>query len=253
MSERLNREAHRQLFPQETKKRRLQMLMLSLMLVWSAAYVPTEMDMSDPRGWVLNLETRLVIEGQAVSTNGDWSFLAVTGRPKHVSELLLDRVVSSGANVRPTPTLNLIGGTLDQRPLNSEPLAALVGLQASGSSASSVSASVDFWGLSNSQLLRNLSTGRSHGLMIALLAYEDSTSEDLARGRHIAGTGGVNEDGTVRTIGYIEPKVVAADRAGADIVFVPAAQAGALDGVSLANTTVVGVSTIEEAVEYLRR
>ena len=250
MSERLNREAYRQLFPHETKKRRLQMLMLSLMLVWSAAYVPTEMDMSDPRGWVMNLETRLIIEGETVSTSGDWSFLAVTGRPKHVSELLLDRYLASSPDVR--PSLNIRGGSLDQRPINSEPLAALVGLQAAGSSASSVDASVDFWGLSNSQLLRNLSTGRSHGLMIALLAYEDSTSEDLARGRHITGTGGVNEDGTVRTIGYIEPKVLAADRVGADIVFVPAAQAGALDGVSLSNATVVGVSTVEEAVEYLR-
>ena len=250
MSDYTYKEADRRLRPDACKTRRIQRVLLSLMLIWSLAFVPTEMDMSNPHGWAFSLESRLVIEDYSVSTSGDWSFLAVTGRPKHVSELMVERLRSTDASTK--PNLSIIGGSLDQRPANSEPYAALTGLRIAGIESAGVDARVDFWGVSNSRMLRNLSTGRSHGLMIALLAYESVTSEDLARGRHIAGTGGVNDDGSVRSVGYVEAKVEAADRAGADIVFVPSSKLGAIDDIELANATVVGVYSIEEAVEYLR-
>lgn len=62
--------------------------------------------------------------------------------------------------------------------------------------------------------------GPSAGLMFALEVY--SQLNDLRLNNYqIAGTGTINETGEVGRIGGVEKKVVAADREGADIFFVP--------------------------------
>jgi PDZ domain-containing protein len=63
--------------------------------------------------------------------------------------------------------------------------------------------------------------GPSAGLMFSLEIYNQLNEEDLTKGYEIAGTGTISPDGTVGRIGGIQQKVVAADKAGADIFFAP--------------------------------
>ncbi len=63
--------------------------------------------------------------------------------------------------------------------------------------------------------------GPSAGLMFTLEILNQLLEEDISKGYTIAGTGEMNEDGTVGRIGGIEKKVVAADKAGMEIFFAP--------------------------------
>lgn len=63
--------------------------------------------------------------------------------------------------------------------------------------------------------------GPSAGLMFTLEILNQLLDEDLTKGYSIAGTGEMNEDGTVGRIGGIDKKVVAADRDGVEIFFAP--------------------------------
>lgn len=93
--------------------------------------------------------------------------------------------------------------------------------------------------------------GPSAGLMTALTVYDLVTEEDLARGRTIAGTGEIDANGTVGAIGGIEEKVVAAERAGADVIVVPASQESEIGSVP-DSLELVPVATFEDALEALR-
>lgn len=63
--------------------------------------------------------------------------------------------------------------------------------------------------------------GPSAGLMFTLEIYEGLTKQSLRKGHVIAGTGEIRSNGDVGMIGGIDKKVVAADKAGADIFFAP--------------------------------
>ncbi|MBM7647234.1 PDZ domain-containing protein [Bacillus ectoiniformans] len=63
--------------------------------------------------------------------------------------------------------------------------------------------------------------GPSAGLMFSLEIYNQLVKEDIANGRKIAGTGTIAPDGTVGRIGGISQKIVAADKAGAEIFLAP--------------------------------
>lgn len=63
--------------------------------------------------------------------------------------------------------------------------------------------------------------GPSAGFMFSLEIYNQLTKGDLTKGYEIAGTGTISPDGTVGRIGGIEQKIVAADKAGAEIFFAP--------------------------------
>lgn len=99
--------------------------------------------------------------------------------------------------------------------------------------------------------------GPSAGLMFSLHIYNQLIEEDLTKGYQIAGTGEILEDGTVGAIGGIEQKVVAADRAGADLFFTPIAggnEEAAKEAATDIETDmeVVSVRTIHDAIDYLR-
>ena len=64
--------------------------------------------------------------------------------------------------------------------------------------------------------------GPSAGLMFSLEIINQLTEEDITKGYNIAGTGTLNEDGTVGRIGGAAQKLVAADKAGADYFLAPA-------------------------------
>jgi PDZ domain-containing protein len=63
--------------------------------------------------------------------------------------------------------------------------------------------------------------GPSAGLMFSLGVYDRLTPGALTGGNDVAGTGTIDEDGRVGSIGGIQQKIVAAADAGAKIFFVP--------------------------------
>lgn len=100
--------------------------------------------------------------------------------------------------------------------------------------------------------IRSMSMGSSHGLMVGLVTYTGVTGEDLAAGRHIAGTGQLHGDGTVGTIGGLPAKAAGARRAGADVLLVPAAQADQLDSFDPGPMRVLEVVSLQDAIDQLR-
>jgi PDZ domain-containing secreted protein len=102
---------------------------------------------------------------------------------------------------------------------------------------------------------RNLTLGRSHGLILALAAYSHASGEDLAGGLVIAGTGAIRIDGTVSAIGGLAAKARAANRAGVDVFVYPASQRcqGEAIGESLREgaMTMYPVKTLDEAIGVL--
>ncbi|GLB61206.1 SepM family pheromone-processing serine protease [Cytobacillus sp. NCCP-133] len=104
--------------------------------------------------------------------------------------------------------------------------------------------------------------GPSAGFMFSLEIYNQLIKEDLTRGYRIAGTGTINAEGTVGRIGGIEQKIVAADKADAEIFFAPnengAEDSNYIDAVATAkdiNTDmkIVPINTFDDAVEFLRK
>ena len=98
---------------------------------------------------------------------------------------------------------------------------------------------------------RSLALGPSHGLMVALLTYAGATGEDLAQGRHVAGTGGIRSDGNVAPIGGLRAKAAAAKRSGADVLLYPASQAPVLAGFDAGGMRLVPVTTLSDAIHAL--
>jgi Lon-like protease len=104
--------------------------------------------------------------------------------------------------------------------------------------------------------------GPSAGLMFTLEIYNQLTKEDLTKGYQIAGTGTIDPKGAVGPIGGIEQKIVAADKAGAEIFFAPNEQGAkksnyrdALKAAKDIHTKmkIVPIDTFEEAVNYLEK
>jgi Lon-like protease len=93
----------------------------------------------------------------------------------------------------------------------------------------------------------------SAGMMVAVTVYDLLSEENLLAGRTVVGTGTIDADGRVGPVGGVGEKMRSAAEYGADIVLVPAMQlevalAGAPQGLR-----VVGVATIDEALDALRR
>lgn len=93
--------------------------------------------------------------------------------------------------------------------------------------------------------------GPSAGLMWAVALYDLLTPGDLTGGRTIAGTGSIDLDGRVGSIGGIRDKVVAAREANADIMLVPRDNFDEARDVDAGDLTLIPVSTFDEAVESL--
>lgn len=102
--------------------------------------------------------------------------------------------------------------------------------------------------------------GPSAGLMFSLEIYNQLVEEDLTKGYNIAGTGTISADGRVGRIGGIEQKIIAADKAGADIFLAPNEEGADGSNYEAALKTakdiktkmkVVPINTFEEAVKYL--
>ncbi|MFH5183078.1 SepM family pheromone-processing serine protease [Paenibacillus sp. TAB 01] len=107
--------------------------------------------------------------------------------------------------------------------------------------------------------------GPSAGLMFSLEIMNKLTPEDLTKGYQIAGTGTIDVQGNVGVIGGIQHKVIAADKAGAEIFFAPKDYVSS-DGQRINNYTdaiqrgdeihtkmkIVPVGTMDDALQYLQ-
>jgi hypothetical protein len=98
---------------------------------------------------------------------------------------------------------------------------------------------------------RDLSLGSSHGMMVALMAYSHASGNEIAQSRHLAGSGGIQGDGTVTRIGGLPSKARAAKRAGADVLLFPASQVGELESFDRTGITLVPVETLDDAIRWL--
>ena len=65
-------------------------------------------------------------------------------------------------------------------------------------------------------------SGPSAGLIATLEIYNQLTKKDLTKGYKIAGTGTIEEDGTIGEIGGITHKLLGASKSKTDIFLVPA-------------------------------
>jgi len=90
--------------------------------------------------------------------------------------------------------------------------------------------------------------GASGGLMHTLVYLDHLLGGTLHGGRRIAGTGTVDPDGRVGSVGAVRIKAAAARQAGAEVLFVPREQYLEAAGIF---TPVVPIDTVEDAVRWL--
>jgi hypothetical protein len=214
--------------------------------LWPVPWMKVQAD--DPPGTAWRLDGRLVIDGHIVDPPGRWYWLTA-GRPPILAE-----VVRSWLRLGPDIE-DLHDGRASRRPAVVEPAAAAVGLRLAGRAPAAGGVDAAIGGPFVTTLpvtwYRNLSLGTSHGLMVALVSYASESGVDLAAGRSIAGTGGINGDGTVRSIGDLPAKAGAARQIGADILLFPASQRSELAGFESGSMQLVPVTTLAGAVAAL--
>jgi PDZ domain-containing protein len=93
--------------------------------------------------------------------------------------------------------------------------------------------------------------GPSAGMMHALAIIDTLTPGELTGGNVIAGTGTIEYDGSVGSIGGIRQKVVAAEAAGASVILVPAGNYEEALTAERDIIDIVPIANLEEAIAYL--
>ncbi|HTN80647.1 MAG TPA: PDZ domain-containing protein [Acidimicrobiales bacterium] len=96
-------------------------------------------------------------------------------------------------------------------------------------------------------------TGGSAGLVFALAYIDMLTVGDLTGHRLIAATGALGPGGSVDPVLGYDAKVTAAARAGANVFMMPRPDIAAAQPYAPPSVRVVGVSSVEEAVQWLCR
>ncbi|MDA3021052.1 MAG: PDZ domain-containing protein [Actinomycetota bacterium] len=91
--------------------------------------------------------------------------------------------------------------------------------------------------------------GPSAGLMFSLGIIDKLTPGDLAKSRHIAGTGTMTPDGSVGAIGGIRQKLAGAKDAGAELFLIPTVHCKEAEGFSPEGLTVTPITTLTDAVK----
>lgn len=94
--------------------------------------------------------------------------------------------------------------------------------------------------------------GPSAGMMFALGLIDKITPLDLTGGKFIAGTGAITSTGQVQPIGGIQQKMIGARQAGATVFLAPAGNCSDTAGAVPAGLRVVKVSTLSQAITYLK-
>ncbi len=99
-------------------------------------------------------------------------------------------------------------------------------------------------------------SGPSGGLMMTLAIYNQLIEEDITKGKKIVGTGTIDREGNVGAIAGIPYKLKGAEKSKADIFFVPNGE-NYEEAMQLKHDLdyeieIVGVSTFDEALDYLK-
>ena len=112
---------------------------------------------------------------------------------------------------------------------------------------------IDLSAVKNSSVKVSLKNtgGPSGGLIFTLGLVDLLTSEDLLKGRNVAGTGTIEVDGTVGPIGGVTEKIIGAKRAGATHLFISTQNCRELPA-KVEGIQVIAVEKIDQAIEYLR-
>ena len=100
-------------------------------------------------------------------------------------------------------------------------------------------------------------SGSSGGLITALSIYNSLVKKDITNGLTIIGTGTIDEDGNIGSIGGVEYKLKSAVKNGADLFIVPNDEnydeAIKLKEKNKYKIKIIGVSTFDEAIDYLNK
>lgn len=92
--------------------------------------------------------------------------------------------------------------------------------------------------------------GPSAGMMHTLAIIDSLTPGQMTGGNVVAGTGTIQYDGTVGSIGGIRQKVVGAEAAGAEYILVPEGNYEKALTAERDHIEIVPVSTLDEAIEF---
>jgi Lon-like protease len=93
--------------------------------------------------------------------------------------------------------------------------------------------------------------GPSAGLMLTLGVVQLAGDQDLTGGALVAGTGTIDEQGTVGPIGGIQLKMISAEELGADLFLVPAANCAQLLAAGEPGVPTARVETLDDALAAL--
>lgn len=93
--------------------------------------------------------------------------------------------------------------------------------------------------------------GPSAGLVIALAVYDTLTPGSLTGGGRVAGTGTIDEAGTVGPIGGIQQKIAGARDTGTELFLVPADNCDGVDGVDPEGMRLARVASMTEALDAI--
>ena len=93
--------------------------------------------------------------------------------------------------------------------------------------------------------------GPSAGLMMALNVYNNLIPEDITSSKIIAGTGTIEIDGSVGPVGGIKQKIIAAKRAGAELILVPVANFEEAQPFETDKTAIIAVDSFDEALAVI--
>ena len=93
--------------------------------------------------------------------------------------------------------------------------------------------------------------GPSAGLMMALNVYNNLIPEDITNSKIIAGTGTIEIDGSVGPVGGIKQKIIAAKRAGAELILVPVANFEEAQPFETDKTAIIAVDSFDEALAVI--
>jgi len=102
------------------------------------------------------------------------------------------------------------------------------------------------------QIRSGLITGPSAGLMFTLQIIDQLTPGGLTGDMVIAGTGTIEHDGSVGSIGGVRQKVFAAEVAGASVIFVPRENYPAA-AAAATRIQVVPVDNVRDALNWLNQ
>lgn len=90
--------------------------------------------------------------------------------------------------------------------------------------------------------------GPSAGMMFALAVVDKLSPGELNHGKHVAGTGTIDDFGKVGPIGGIDHKAQAAQEAGAELFLAPVQNCAELKGTDFPSMKIAAVSSLSEAI-----